>query len=83
MLDRAVAHTLTFVTVAPGCHIGLHRSQHVSTFDRRTSREGRMTRESSTYTYTCSGRCRESRVWARASSSCWRRSLVSLRRRAV
>ena len=44
MLDRAVAHTLTFVTVAPGCHIRLHRSQHVSTFDRRTSREGRMTR---------------------------------------
>jgi hypothetical protein len=83
VLDRAVAHTLTFVTVAPGCHIRLHRSQHVSTFDRRTSREGRMTRESSTYTYTCSGRCRESRVWARASSSCWRRSLVSLRRRAV
>ena len=24
MLDRAVAHTLTFVTVAPGCHIRLH-----------------------------------------------------------
>jgi len=29
VLDRAVAHTLTFVTVAPGCHIRLHRSQHV------------------------------------------------------
>jgi hypothetical protein len=24
VLDRAVAHTLTFVTVAPGCHIRLH-----------------------------------------------------------